>query len=266
MIIDSHVHIGDRDICEDTILHSKYKDYYRIYSCINPDAILSTEEFLKDVDKYFAIPLFFCETDIKEANFSLLQKVGKDERAIPILLLCKNNELGEMEPLFSYRIMKEHFTLHDPNDISDRDEVYDYLNQIDGFLLLHTLSNSTLNHIKNLRRNFPNLNIILAHLGRNATCDYAYTKNMIDELWGDDRILTDISTVNNIELIEYAVMRYGRERVLFGSDFPFECDPLVRERDFLGIIDKTSLSSLEKEWVLGKSAEQVIQYVKVRKG
>lgn len=31
MIIDAHIHIGDRDWCKSTIESSEYKDLYKIY-------------------------------------------------------------------------------------------------------------------------------------------------------------------------------------------------------------------------------------------
>ena len=68
MIIDAHIHIGERDWCKKTIETSEYKDLYRIYSCIDPEVVSETNEFLKGVDKYFTIPLFFCESNIEKTN------------------------------------------------------------------------------------------------------------------------------------------------------------------------------------------------------
>lgn len=59
MIIDAHVHIGEKTWCKKIIETSEFRNLYRIYSCIDPEVISETNVFLNDVDKYFAIPLFF---------------------------------------------------------------------------------------------------------------------------------------------------------------------------------------------------------------
>lgn len=264
MLIDTHIHIGDRDECQYLVNNSIYRDIYRLYSCIKPDAISSTDEFLKDVDKYFAIPLFFFETDIDKANDKLLKKIEEDKKAVPILLLPRNESINRTKNIMQYKILKEHFSLHSPKDISDRDSAYDFLSQIGGILLLHTLEDYTLNHIKHLRKEFPNMHILLAHLGRNSRCDYSFTRDMIDSLYSDDKIITDISTVNNEFLIRHAINKYGKERILYGSDFPFETDSKNREKNFMETALRASLSDDEKEHLFYKNAERVIQYTKVK--
>ena len=92
--------------------------------------------FLNDVDKYFAIPLFFCESNIEEANNELMSRIGDDEKAIPILLLPKsNNELEKTVLELKYNILKEHFTLHSPETYLERADLYEYLSETNGYLL-----------------------------------------------------------------------------------------------------------------------------------
>lgn len=265
MLIDTHIHIGDRNECQYIVDNSIYRNIYRLYSCIKPEVISLTNEFLMDVDKYFAIPLFFFETDIDDANIKLLNKIKGDSRAIPVLLLPKNESISRTQEIMKYKILKEHFSLHSPKDISDRDDAYDYLSQIGGILLLHTLEDYTLSHIKYLRKEFPNMHILLAHLGRNSHCDYIFTKNIIESLCSDDKIITDISTVDNELLIRYAINKYGKERVLYGSDFPFETDAENREKNFMKMALRASLSDDEKEHLFYKNAERVIQYAKIKR-
>ncbi len=265
MLIDSHIHIGNREECRQIIENSQYKDIYRIYSCINPDTISTTSEFLKDVDKYFAIPLFFCETNIEEANKKLLEDVKDDEKAIPILLLSKNENLSNLQQVMEYNILKEHFTLHNPYNIADRNQTYDYLQQMKGYLLLHTLSKATLEHVLHLRKEFQNMNIILAHLGRNGAGDFDYTKNMIDSLYKDEKIYTDISTISNPELIRYAIDKFGKERVLYGSDFPYEVSPGVKEKDYMKPALMAGLTDQELEYLFSKNAEQIVENAKVKR-
>lgn len=265
MLIDSHIHIGNEKDCENTINNSEYKDIYRIYSCINPKTIGSSEMFLKDVDKFFAIPLFFCETNIEKANEELMKRVENSSKAVPVLLLCKNKYLSNLIFLLNYNILKEHFTLHNPKDILDRNETYDYLNSQEGFLLLHTLSNSTYEHVMNLRKLYPKMKIIVAHLGRNGPCDYDFTTDMIDKLHSDENIFTDISTITNPDLIKYAFKRFGSSRILYGSDFPFEREPEICEKDYIEPAIRANLTSKEYDELFSGNALEIMKLSKIYK-
>lgn len=265
MLIDSHVHLGEEEECRRIIETSKYKDLYRIYSCFNPKTINDTEVFLKDVDKFFAIPLFFCETNIEQANDQLIKKIEKNPKAIPVLLMCKNQYLNNLIFLLNYKILKEHFTLHDPKNISDRNEIYDYLNGKEGFLLLHTLSNSTYQHVMNLRKEYPKMKIIVAHLGRNGSGDFEFTTDMIDKLHSDEKIFTDISTIQNPELIKYAFKKFGSSRILYGSDFPAEKNPGIKEKDYIQPALKANLKDDEYDDLFFRNAEEIIRTTKITK-
>lgn len=262
MLIDSHVHIGERNMCKKIVETSPYRNYYKAYSCINPDTVLETKNFLKDVDYYYAIPLFFRETTILENNLQLLERIKGDEKAIPILLVSNNEDINSLLNIIQYNILKEHFIMHDLETVEKRNMSYEYLNNQNGFLLLHTLSKCTLSHIKYLRENFPNMNIILAHLGRNATADYEYTTSVIDTISKDDKMFTDISTIFDARLIRYAFDKMGKERILYGSDFPFEVSPGVSEKDYLKYPMNTKLSSEEQEWLYYKSSENILKLTK----
>lgn len=265
MIIDSHVHLGTENECEKTINNSKYKKLYKIYSCINPKTIGDTDIFLRDVNNFFAIPLFFCETNVEKANYNLIKRVEDNSKAIPILLMCKNQNINNLIFLLNYNILKEHFTLHNPKDISDRNETYDYLNSQEGFLLLHTLSSSTYQHVMNLRKEYPKMKIIVAHLGRNGNADYDFTTDMIDKLYSDEKIYTDISTIENPDLIRYAFKKFGSSKILYGSDFPFEKNRGIREKDYVQPAIRANLKDDEYDNLFYSNAEKIIRVTKIRK-
>ena len=265
MIIDSHVHLGSENECEKTINNSKYKKLYKIYSCINPKTIGDTDIFLRDVNNFFAIPLFFCETNVEKANYNLIKRVEDNSKAIPILLMCKNQNLNNLIFLLNYNILKEHFTLHNPKDISDRNETYDYLNSQEGFLLLHTLSGSTYQHVMSLRKEYPKMKIIVAHLGRNGNADYDFTTDMIDKLYSDENIYTDISTIENPDLIRYAFKKFGSSKILYGSDFPFEKNRGIREKDYVQPAIRANLKDDEYDNLFYSNAKKIIRVTKSRK-
>lgn len=265
MIIDAHIHIGERDWCKKTIETSEYKDLYKIYSCIDPEVVSETNDFLSDIDKYFAIPLFFCESNIEKANNDLLLRIKDDKKAIPILLLPNNNHMKELLLNLRYNILKEHFTLHNPDNYLERTVAYDYLSETNGYLLLHTFTKNIVSHVKELRANFPNMKIIIAHLGRDPKQTFGFTTNVIDTFYNDQRIYTDISTITNPELIKYAVKKYGSSRVLYGSDFPFSTERGTKSEDFIVKVLKTNLTSAEYDELFYKTADDIINTSKILK-
>ena len=265
MIIDAHIHIGEKDWCKKTVETSKYKDLYRIYSCIDPEVVSETNDFLKDIDKYFAIPLFFCESNIEKANSDLMLRIKDDKKAIPILLLPSSNHMNELLLNLKYNILKEHFTLHNPDNYLERAVVYDYLSETNGYLLLHTFTKNIISHVKKLRANFPNMKIIVAHLGRDPKQTINFTTNVIDTFYSDQKIYTDVSTITNPELIKYAVKKYGSSRILYGSDFPFSTESGTRSEDFIVTALKANLTSSEYDNLFYKTADNIISTSKILK-
>ncbi len=266
MIIDAHVHIGEKTWCKKIIETSEFRNLYRIYSCIDPEVISETNVFLNDVDKYFAIPLFFCESNIEEANNELMSRIGDDEKAIPILLLPKsNNELEKTVLELKYNILKEHFTLHSPETYLERADLYEYLSETNGYLLLHTFTKDIITHVKKLRLNFPNMKIIIAHLGRDPKQTLEFTKNVIDTFYNDKKIYMDVSTITKTYLINYAVKKIGSSRVLYGSDFPFSVEKGKRTQNFTENIIRANLTSYECDDLLFKTVSNVINESKVLK-
>ena len=209
--------------------------------------------------------MFFCETNVEKANYNLIKRVEDNSKAIPILLMCKNQNLNNLIFLLNYNILKEHFTLHNPKDISDRNETYDYLNSQEGFLLLHTLSGSTYQHVMSLRKEYPKMKIIVAHLGRNGNADYDFTTDMIDKLYSDENIYTDISTIENPDLIRYAFKKFGSSKILYGSDFPFEKNRGIREKDYVQPAIRANLKDDEYDNLFYSNAEKIIRVTKIRK-
>ena len=236
MLIDTHIHIGDKLESKRNLETSKFKNVYRLYACLDPDVIDNTEDFVKRLDYFFAIPIVFCETDIPKANNYVLKYSQNNSGAVAVFLIDENKNFEEFVSQTRFNIFKEHFSLHNCEDVLKRSSAYDYISQNDGYLLLHTFSDKTYSYVKYLRKEFPNMKIIVAHLGRDSFGTYDYTKNMIDMLSVDEKIYTDISTIKNPNLIQYAIKKYGSERVLFGSDFPYEASMQTKLDDYLNII------------------------------
>ena len=69
-----------------------------------------------------------------------------------------------------------------------------------------------------LSRRFPNAQIIIAHIGRAYWLD-----NVVGNLAGISacpNVWLDTAMVNHVEVLEYTLKHFPRERILFGSDAP----------------------------------------------
>lgn len=76
--------------------------------------------------------------------------------------------------------------------------------------------------------------------------------------------MTDISTVKNLELIKYAIKMYGSNRVLFGTDFPYEVSPEIKLEKYLENLHLLNLKSQEMDNILFNNALNIIEDSKVK--
>ena len=111
------------------------------------------------------LSIFFKETFIQEANDYVLSFCKENEKGIPVLCIDDNNMY---EDNYSVAILKEHFLINKYDDFRKRSLYYDFLNMNSGYLLIHCKDNLRIQYVNELLDNFKNLNIIIAHLGRDT--------------------------------------------------------------------------------------------------
>jgi hypothetical protein len=103
-------------------------------------------------------------------------------------------------------------------------EHLELLDQLGGWLTLHLPRQERLADPDNiaevleLRRRYPSIVLVIAHLGRSYAGRYA--REGLPPLCEDEGILFDTSAVLNPAVFALALDRVGPERLLFGSDFP----------------------------------------------
>ena len=133
---------------------------------------------------------------------------------------------------------------------------YEYLDQQDGYLLLHSLASIRVEYVQFLRMNFPNMNIIIAHMGRNGENHFSYMHNILTTFKDDEHIYFDTSTISDIAQLQYGINLIGCDRILWGSDFPYDCraySPFY----FYGNLYRLDLLSSELEKILYKNALRI---------
>ena len=113
-------------------------------------------------------------------------------------------------------------------EVSVRDfcppEHLEVLNAVGGWLTLHLprkerlADPANLAEVREIRRRYPRIVTVLAHLGRSYAGRYA--REGLPALCEDEGILFDTSAVLNPAVHAVALDRVGPKRLLFGSDFP----------------------------------------------
>lgn len=258
-IFDSHVHIGDAGLCKHILATTIYKNKYKLYSCIDPKVVEETDNYLQQLDAYYAMPLVFKELSVTDANIYLSNVITKYDNGIGVFLLENNtNDLT----IYRQNILKEHFLLHHEDEWFLRTDSYDFLNNTNGFLILHCRDRVRISYVDFLRKQFPNMNIIIAHMGRNVFNDYNFNIGVIEHFKNDDKIIMDISTVEDINVIKMGIKLLGVERVLFGSDFPFSVAPGVDIEVFLWFLDKLKLNDSQIEKIIYENSNNIKKTLK----
>lgn len=123
------------------------------------------------------------------------------------------------------------------NDPTSRDKyleasIFDFLphHQLEllderrAWVTLHVPKADRLGHpdnireIRELRRRYPNVIVVIAHLGRSYTMPHA--EEAIPQLADDDGLYWDNSAVFNPDVHRFALEKIGPQRILWGTDNP----------------------------------------------
>lgn len=103
-------------------------------------------------------------------------------------------------------------------------EHLEVLNARGAWVTLHVPKADRLGHpdniaeIRELRRRYPNVVVVIAHLGRCYTLPHA--TESLDRLADDPGLFWDLSAVLNIDVLRYALATLGPGRCLYGTDNP----------------------------------------------
>jgi predicted TIM-barrel fold metal-dependent hydrolase len=97
-------------------------------------------------------------------------------------------------------------------------------NQRRAWIMLHVPKADRLGHpqniteIREIRRRYPNVLLVVAHLGRSYTLPHA--EESLPLLSDDDGLYFDISAVMNPNVLRFAIETLGPQRLIYGTDNP----------------------------------------------
>lgn len=181
----------------------------------------------KAIFKALAFPLPISLNSIASGNNYLLTAFHRNQDTLLPSLLAGAGPMFIQQHIKVIAGLKEHFSIS--SDFGFRpDEEYALLQDNNLCLTIHPHRDATVERINYLCTNFPRLTIILAHAGRRVPGTGEGVLQVTKELAHFDNLLFDTSNIRDSGTIKSLIGNVGAERVLFGSDYPFQ---LVPEED-----------------------------------
>ena len=100
-------------------------------------------------------------------------------------------------------------------------------------------------------------------MGRDVWENYDFCKSIIDNFYSNERIYFDTSTITNKFIIQYGIEKIGSDRILFGTDYPYEKFRDDSPEKFSEIIYKLDVPDQVKEKIIFKNAKTIGRYCKL---
>ncbi len=259
-IIDAHTHIGLKSFVVKPISEEKRKR-----PAFRDPMENSIENLIARMDANgvtcsvtFAYPLEEVDTVLANEYVFAAQR-AYPERIIPFALIGDDVERWAKA---GARGFKEQDILQAPERF-DLKRAYAMVAETGKPLLLHGRSrtpNEVSNKIKGMLRDAPRLQVIIAHMGRHTPNTSQHVEENLLALRDEANVYFETSTVRDSEIIARAVEIVGEDRILFGSDFPFNSyqdpDPLAVELD---VIRRANLAPRVTQKIVGENISRLLR-------
>ncbi len=255
MIIDGHTHLGlERFVVKPISEEKRKKPAFRDPQENRIENLIRRMD-ANGVSQAVAFPYPLEEVDAVLANTYVLEAYrAYPERIIPFALVGDDVERWVKE---GARGFKQHAILQSPERF-DLPRAYRIIAQAKVPLLIHARaredSPSVADQVHWILKCAPDLRVIVAHMGRNTPNTSEKVEASLTALRDEPNVYFETSTVRDPAMIRRAVELIGEERVVFGSDYPFnsyqDADPLAVE---LGVIARADLASRTRQKILGEN-------------
>lgn len=221
MIIDSHVHIGTEDLLARPIPPEKrarpaFQD--RMHNTVENQLARMDENGI-DRAVVFGFPLE--EVDRVRANEYVLSAAqAHPQRFIPFMLVGDDTDYWLKR---GARGFKQQNILYAPERF-DLMRAYAVMAEAGTPMLIHFRAGPGWNVAEQARailRRVPRLRLIVAHMGRHSPNTADGVEAALLGLRDEENVFFETSTVRTPAAIARAVELVGDDRVIFGSDYPF---------------------------------------------
>lgn len=250
MIVDAHTHLGlESFIVREIPEWKKRKPAFSVKMENSPERLLSLMD-RSGVDRSVSFPFPLEEVDPTLANSYVVSAAREyPERIIPFVLI---DEEPERWISAGAKGFKQHFLLAPERYPLSR--VYRQV-EASGFpLIAHFTTGKASVQAREILSAAPNIKLIFAHMGRQVPNTGEGVLDLLVEFKDFENIFFETSTVWDSEVICKAIDLVGSQRILFGSDFPFNSDPedgsILNE---IAIINASTNDPLSREHILGRN-------------
>ncbi|MCD7742071.1 MAG: amidohydrolase family protein [Ruminococcus sp.] len=149
----------------------------------------------------------------------------------------------------------QQFMVEDPS----LDELYDTITQLDLPLVLHAgldyaspeLLHCTPQGVANVLKRHPSMKVVLAHLGGNARWNEVY--DLLAGVDGEVYFDTSFTSACPDELMEKIIYKHGVDRILLGSDCPWESAQKMIEK-----LLRLNISDDDRDKIFGINALRLL--------
>ena len=249
--LDAHVHIGIRS---QTSLWT-FKSYLRR---IRGSPIKGAAMFPFVSQIYDRWEPYFVDTDRwqerrKRANAYLLPLGSKDFEVFPFFFIWNDFAVEGLDD--KYRGIKWHRHANEPEynyDDPSCARAIEIIHKRNLPVILEEELHHTANFILKLAEG---VSVIIPHMG---FLNGGYRALVKTGLFALPNVYTDTSLASSAEIIDY-LQRYGHERILFGSDFPFG-DPVAQLRKVM----RLPISPEKRAAIAGLNLQRLMSRVDVQ--
>lgn len=264
MICDAHAHYGNKKLMERVTTNSSLRDIFPCYQTIQFEHMSDYDSYMRKQgqSKIAYIPFVFRELSMLEENQKILEYAKNRDFVYPYVLLDEEDISFVRNHHKDIVGVKEHLVMHETVLNDKRVAIFEDINRYNLNILLHTKANVRVEYVKSILKIFPHVKIHIAHLGRATAENLQFIYDILESFKPYENIFFDTSTIRQTEALERAVKIVGRERILYGSDFPFFMDEDGEENIVKAQIDhvlNAKLTDLDREHIFQKNFERLIK-------
>lgn len=249
-LIDAHMHIGKMSFCDVESSDFTYD------LCSTYDEVINLMDANK-IDRSIVLPIPHKDFNTEKTNEYVFEAYQKyPDRLIPF---CRIDEHLEENLNKGFCGVKLHLHYEDI-DIKQIKKQLQLIEDANVPILVHAKFANKIKQIEEILKYAPNINIILAHMGRG----HIYTgEQTVDNALGLKKypnVYMDLSTVGDLKSIINVCEIIGYDRVIYASDYPFGKNLLSEKYNYSDELNmlKKYLNKEHGEFVFGKNIERLL--------
>ena len=245
-IIDAHAHCG----IQDRSMPQTFADYCSQIQGSDIEAVMMFSPVMEIYDRYQ--PKFEDNAEWQQrrkiSNEYLLTLGNSELKVIPYFFIWNDFAINQLN--FQHRGIKWHRHPNEPEYHYDNPRCKEAIDQIRRRNMPVVLEEEFENTIRFINEIAAGVKVIIPHLGLLNGGYAAFSKY---EIWKNRNVFTDTALAPSYEIEDY-INKFGSDRILFGSDFPFG-DP---KGELSKILD-LSIPLENKNQILGLNLQRLLK-------